>query len=320
MLFLILITLGALTLAGTAIFFSVLGLVQTFSFTALFWGSAIEASKLLVASFLTRFWKRVGIGTRILGVAAVIILMIITSAGIYGHILSSYQEGTIEIESQEILLEEAEENVNRISSRLQRLDTNIEDTQRDIEQANQTIREIVGREDAYITARTEQASTVREDRSNLEDRLERFQNEHDNLSERYENYQERYLELREEMLIVESRVGPIITVISIIGDEAGERAMLWFVLMIVLVFDPVAVYLTIQANRVAMFRKRDKEEKVLEQFQGRDNPSQQDHSISNKLDSLIESNADTQSKLSEVEKSVLKDKKKRDIKKDLMKD
>jgi len=330
MLFLILLTFGALTLASAAIFFSVLGLVQTFSITALFWGSAIEASKLLTASFLTRFWKRIGLVTKSLGIGAVVALMIITSAGIYGHIISSYQEGAIEIETQQILLDEAQQNVDRLSERLDSIDSNIRSTEQDIEQANQTIREVVGREDAYITARTRQAATVRDDRDNLEQRLEQLLGQRESLSDRHEEYQSTFLKLRSEMLMVEAKVGPIITVMSILGDEVGERAMLWFVLLIVLVFDPVAVYLTIQANRVAMFRKEDSEmvdEGIIEDS-GESPKEPEDASaitsiisgINDKLKDVVEKNEDTQSKLSQMEKSISKSEKKNQLKKDLMHD
>lgn len=328
MLFLVIITLSALGLAGAAIYFSVLGLVQTFSITALVWGSAIEASKLTTASFLTRYWHRASRLAKALGLFFVAALMMITSAGIYGHILSSYQESTIEVESQRIVMEEAQQDVDRLLATLTTLDESITITQNDITRANRDISEISARDDAFITARTRQADAVREDRDRLEERLTNLQTQRIEVASQHREAQREYLALRSEMLGVEAKVGPIITIISILGEDVGEKAMLWFILLIVLVFDPVAVYLTIQANKVAMYLKEDKQKK--EKLEPIKEPSEpippsilSDDStgeIKEQLSKIIEANTSTSEKISNMEKAMQKGEMKRDLRKSIMSD
>lgn len=328
MLFLILLTIGALGLAGSAIFFSVLGLVQTFSATALIWGSAIESSKLLTASFLTQYWNRIGKVTKTLGIVFVVALMLITSAGIYGHIISSYQEGTVEVDSQQIQLDEAQQNVDRLKERIESIDQNIESAENDIDKANEDISTILARDDAYITARTRQADTIREDRAELEERLETLLQRREELTQQHQEYQDAFLERRSDKLQTEAKVGPIITIISILGDDIGERAMLWFVLLIVLVFDPVAVYLTIQVNRVAMFLKEDGDKEDKTPSQEHNDSEQEDtghlndsiQSLNEKLSGLVKSTEENKSKLNDMEKSISKSEKKSELKKGLMSD
>lgn len=259
MFFLILLTLGSLILAGSAIFFSVLGLVQTFSITAMVWGSAIECAKLLTASFLTRYWESSGFATKVMGVTSIVALMLITSAGIYGHILSSYQKQSLSLDSNIILLETAEETLRIIDERIESLidrRSRIEDS---IESITSDISSISTREDNYITARTRQTDSMRSDRELLREELNDINVSLVELNDRRDEALRTTLDLKNTVLLSENEVGPIVIVMRLLGDDAGGKTIMWFILLIVLVFDPVAVYLIVQANKVAMIRARDKD-------------------------------------------------------------
>lgn len=261
--FLLLMILGVLVLAGNVIFFSVWGLTQTFTMTALFWGSAIEGAKLIIASFLYRARKELGLIAKAFGWFLVISMMIITSLGIYGHILSGYQEKEAEIRSQEIRVMDVTDTVSRFDERINDITEEINNVRAEISVMNQNISDISTRDDGFITARSRAADVIRQDRQDLQLRLDTLIQHRESIFEEREPFRERLILLQGEMLDVETKVGPIITLIELLG-ASGERAMLWFILLIVLVFDPAAVYLTIQANRVALSLKREKDEKLTQ--------------------------------------------------------
>src|SRR5690554_2315637 len=98
MLFLIITIITALSVASAAAFFSILGLIETFTMTTIVWGSVIEGGKLVAASFLYRFWNQISILWKAWLTFTIIVLMLITSLGIFGHITVSYQKDSLEFE------------------------------------------------------------------------------------------------------------------------------------------------------------------------------------------------------------------------------
>ncbi len=252
--------LGVLALAGNVIFFSVWGLAQTFTFTAFFWGAAIEGSKLVIASFLYRARQRLSRISKTVGWLIVVGMMVITSFGIYGHILSGYQQNDAEIRAQELRLRDAQTSLDRFDERLSDLNIEIESVRGEINVMNRNITEISTREDGFITARARAADEIRQDRVQLQERLDTLLTQREQIFEEREPIRERVIQTEAEMLDVELKVGPIVTIIELLGGT-GERAILWFILLIVFVFDPAAVYLTIQANKYAIWLKQEKKAK-----------------------------------------------------------
>ena len=90
----IFVGLVALSLAGCAAFFSIVGLSKLFAGAAvavIVMASTLEASKLVIASFLYRFWSTVNKSLRIYLLVAITIIAMITSIGIYGFLSGAYQ-------------------------------------------------------------------------------------------------------------------------------------------------------------------------------------------------------------------------------------
>jgi hypothetical protein len=81
-------------LAATAAFFSIAGLAKLFAGAAIpviIMASSLEISKLIIASFLYRYWKTVSTALKSYLLIATFIIMTITSIGIYGFLSSAYQ-------------------------------------------------------------------------------------------------------------------------------------------------------------------------------------------------------------------------------------
>ena len=91
----ILILIAALSLATVAAYYSVFGISKLFSSQAsavILMAAILEASKLITASYLERFWETIHWLRKTYLITALIALMAITSLGIYGFLVSAYQE------------------------------------------------------------------------------------------------------------------------------------------------------------------------------------------------------------------------------------
>ena len=112
MIFRILLVIVTLAIASAAAYFSVYGLAQLFSgamWSVVIMGSSIEAGKLVAASFLYRYWTKIGLALKSFLLASVAIVMIVTSVGIFGFLTSAYQKDTLplqEMEQRIVLLQE----------------------------------------------------------------------------------------------------------------------------------------------------------------------------------------------------------------------
>lgn len=151
MLFGLLILLTALTISGVAIYYSVAGLVAIFAAAAIpiiIMGSALEVGKLVAAMWLHRYWDRAGFLLKAYLSIAVIVLMLITSMGIFGFLSKAHIEQTAgasenfaqiqridaDIARQQTIITRAEDKIAATESKGTNNDTSIQD-QIDKEQA-----------------------------------------------------------------------------------------------------------------------------------------------------------------------------------------
>jgi len=255
MTFLILMICGTLLIASAAVFFSVLGLVQTFSETAVYWGTAIEVAKLILASFLYRFWDKTTKISKVIIIILIMFLMTITSLGIYGHIITSYQEGNLQVTNQNIKLETAQNRVDRTLEKIEIINERIDDNKSRIQDIDDEISRVP---DNFVTVRRELIQEREPEKTELRNRIDELFSEREKLFNELEEQQENISVLRIETGEVEQKVGPIIFVVETLG-ATGEKAVFWFVLIIVLSFDPAAVALTVYTNKVAMSLKENKQ-------------------------------------------------------------
>ena len=101
MVFVSILILTVLLIAGSAAFFSVFGLAAIFSgsfIPVVIMASSLEVGKLVAASFVYRYWKTLTILMRSYLIIAIFVLMFITSMGIFGFLSAAYQEDTLPLE------------------------------------------------------------------------------------------------------------------------------------------------------------------------------------------------------------------------------
>ena len=244
MIFTILLALSGLTLSAVAIYYSVIGLTAVFA--AAFWpvvimGTTLEISKLVAASWLKAYWTKIPLGMKVYMSTAVIVLMVITSMGIFGflskahldqNIVSGDVQGKIAIYDEKIKTER--ENIDAARKALTQMDA----------QVNERLSRSTddrGAERAVQIRRQQQA-----ERTRLQNDISRAQGTIAKLNE------ER-APIAAEVRKVEAEVGPIKYIAKLIyGDNPDanllEKAVTWVIMIIVFVFDPLAILMLLGAQ------------------------------------------------------------------------
>jgi hypothetical protein len=236
----------ALSLSALAAYYAVMGLVAIFAAAVVpiaLMGSLLEASKLVVASWLYRNWKEIPTLMKSYFVGALVVLMLLTSMGIFGFLSKAHLDQAIptgDVQSKLALIDEKikteKENINANRKELTQLDAQVDQT-------------IARTDDAKGT---ERAITVR--RAQQKDR-NRILNEIGTAQAKIAKYNEERAPIASEVRKVEAEVGPIKYIAALIyGDESTndvnmlEKAVRIVTILIVIVFDPLAVLLLIAAN------------------------------------------------------------------------
>ena len=236
----------ALSLSALAAYYAVMGLIAIFAAAVVpiaLMGSMLEASKLVVASWLYQNWKEIPALMKSYFVGALIVLMLLTSMGIFGFLSKAHLDQAIptgDVQSKLALIDEKikteKENINANRKELTQLDAQVDQT-------------IARTDDAKGT---ERAITVR--RNQQKDR-NRILNEIGSAQTKIAKYNEERAPIASEVRKVEAEVGPIKYIAALIyGDESAtdvtmlEKAVRIVTILIVIVFDPLAVLLLIAAN------------------------------------------------------------------------
>jgi len=240
--YLLLVT--ALALSACAAYYSIMGLVAIFAAAVIpifIMGSLLEASKLVVASWLYRSWKEVPLLMKTYFTTALVILMMLTSMGIFGYLSKAHLDQAVptgDIASKLALIDEKikteKENVNASRKELTQLDAQVDQT-------------IARTTDA---GGAERAIAIR--RGQQKDRA-RILNEIGAAQTKIAKLNEERAPIASEVRKVEAEVGPIKYIAALIyGDNPDadilEKSVRWVIILIVMVFDPLAVLLLMAAN------------------------------------------------------------------------
>jgi hypothetical protein len=262
--------LSGLTISAVAIYYSVAGLVAIFSAAVIpiiVMGVVLEVSKLVATVWLKTNWSRAPVLIRTYLSVAIAVLMIITSLGIFGFLSKAHSDQSlvsgdvlsrISLYDEKIKIER--DNIENARSLIKQMDDAVNGIQ-----ANGSDREIKLRDGrTYTRSAAELALSTR--RSQAKDRAE--------LTKQIEQAQATIVSLQEqrapiaaEVRKVEAEVGPIKYIAAFVyGDNPDanllEKAVTWVIIIIVAVFDPLAVILLLSSQySFAWFRKvRDEEE------------------------------------------------------------
>jgi hypothetical protein len=251
---------SGLTISAVAIWYSVAGLVAIFAAAVVpivIMGVVLEASKLIATIWLKWNWKRAPVLIRTYLLIAITVLMLLTSMGIFGFLSKAHLD-------QAVPTGDVTAKVTLIDEKIKTEKDNIETARKALAQMDAQVDQVLGRTDDARGA--ERAVQIRRnqtrERTALQADIAKAQTAIAKLNEEK-------APIAAELRQVEAKVGPIKYIASLIyGDDPEdnllERAVRWVIIIIVLVFDPLAVVLLLASQYSFQWFRQAREEETTE--------------------------------------------------------
>ena len=263
MLTIIITFLSAISISVIAAGYSIMGLATLFAGAVvpiIAMGSALEVGKLVAASWLYNNWRNKLVPQTIKAYLtfAVIVLIFITSMGIFGFLSKAHLDQVQPTSSNNIKIE-------LIDNQIKQQNLIIERANKTLTLLDSTLETYIGME--YVTRGLKEREKQKPERDTLTLAINEASDKIAELSD-----QKGSLQLEQDK--IEAEVGPIKYIAELIyGEQAQDyfdKAVRWVIIVLIFVFDPLAVLLLIAANISLRSRKLDKEEaenKVQKDYQ-----------------------------------------------------
>jgi hypothetical protein len=251
---------SGLTISAVAIWYSVAGLVSIFAAAVIpiiVMGVVLEVSKLIATVWLKLNWSRAPVFIRSYLIVAIAILMVITSMGIFGFLSKAHSDAGLvsgDVQSKIAIYDE----------KIKTAKENIEANRKQLKQMDEAVDQVMGRSTDEKGA--DKANNIRKsqqrDRSALAKDIEANQKLIAKLNDEA-------APIRAEVRKVEAEVGPIKYIAAFVyGDNPDanvlEKAVTWVIIIIVSVFDPLAVILLLASQySFQWFRKAREDEDLV---------------------------------------------------------
>jgi len=254
----LIVLLTALTISGVAIYYSVAGLAAIFASAVIpitIMGISLEIGKLVTAVWLHKYWDKATWWLRTYLSMAVFVLMFITSMGIFGFLSKAHIDQTLVSGTAQAGISSFDE---KIAYQRQLITTN----QTLIKQLDDVVNQTMAR--TTDAKGSERALQIR--RSQAADRT-RLVKEIDTANAEVSRLSAERAPLASEARKVEAEVGPIKYIAEFIyGTRADqtllEEAVRWVIIVIIFVFDPLAVLLLIASQYTFKWSQEEKAAKV----------------------------------------------------------
>lgn len=230
--------ISGITISGVAAWYSIVGLMSIFSGAAIaiaIMGVVLEVGKLITASWLYRNWKTASLLMKMYLIPAIVILMIITSLGIFGFLSRAHIEQNAPVST-------IENSIQRLNQQIDAEELNIDRNQKILAQLDKSID--VYFEMEYISKGLEERANQAEERQALNSAITES-------TDRITELELEKLSLQSQIDDIKVEVGPIKYVAELFYENAEaelENTVRILILIIVFVFDPLAVMLLIAGN------------------------------------------------------------------------
>ena len=262
-----LIALSALSISASAAFYSVTGLSMLFagaSTAVLIMASSLEVSKLVIASLLYQYWNTINKALRVYLTVATVILILLTSAGIYGYLSAAYQDTATKstIVDQKIAALETKKKL-------------YEQTRDNILKEKQSLTELRGTlSKGSTTQYTDKKGNLVVKSNNASfKQMETANKSDEKLSAKLDITNDSIFSLENKILEVKTtseasnELGPLKYISGLTGKPMDE-IINWFLFVIIFVFDPLAISLVIAANFAFAKLKKPEEMPLEEKVEG----------------------------------------------------
>ena len=266
----LLLGISALFVAFNAAFFSVTGLSKLFagaSFSVMLMAASLEAAKLITAGYLYNYWEKINKVFRWYLISGVVILVLITSLGIYGFLTSAFQDTFNQFsvnEKEKTFLQQKEkfyaDDVARYDEELQRISNNISTL------SNAKSQSIQVRDTSVVGGVRTTISTAElrlaQSRINVEEENRKgVQAKREVAADSLQSIQLKILDL-DTNLEGASELGPLQYLSGLTG-YGMDRIINWLILIIIFVFDPLAVALVVAFNNAVKVDKGESDKKKV---------------------------------------------------------
>ena len=261
------IALSALSVSASAAFYSVTGLSKLFagaSTEVFIMAGSLEISKLVIASLLYQYWDTINKGLRTYLTVACFVLILITSAGIYGFLSSAYQETAAlagNIDAQISLVEVKRDNIQEQLAVYNEEKSSINEAVTELRSGlSNNVIQYKDKETGEIITTTS-SSTRKALEKQLDQAIERqtqINTKVDGLNQQLFEYETEIVEIQTGSNVA-SELGPLKYLSGLTG-LGMDKIINYLLLIIIFVFDPLAISLVIAANFAFAQLKSSKEE------------------------------------------------------------
>jgi hypothetical protein len=248
----------ALAISAIAIYYSVAGLAAIFAAAVVpivIMGSALEIGKLVTAVWLHKYWSRAAWWLRTYLTTAVLVLMFITSMGIFGFLSKAHIDQTASAGDNTLQIQQFDQKISREQKK-------IADAELVTSQLDRTVQILL---DAQRLRGRDGAVAVRESQKNEREALNTIITESQQVIAKL---QEEKLVMTTQQVKLEAEVGPIKYIAEFVYGSSADKNMLeeavrWVIIIIIFVFDPLAVLMLIASQYTFKWAREDKEQNKL---------------------------------------------------------
>ena len=234
MLFTILVFLAALLIEGIGTYMSVVGLATLFAANPVIivMAIALDVGKVVSVSFLYRNWKKINLLMKTYMTTAALTLILITSAGVFGYLSAQFQKAIQGTSENVVLVQSMEDEKTRLQARKVEIDS-----------------QIAAIPPNFVTGRRQAIAA--------------FADEVQRINERLIIIDAELPALKVDTIKKQVEVGPIIYVAEAF-ETTPEIAVKYIIMVIIFVFDPLAIVLLIAGNFLMFEHKKQKEQKTID--------------------------------------------------------
>jgi hypothetical protein len=246
-----LVGFSALIIAGCAAYFSVTGLGVLFSGAAvsvMVMAGALEFAKLVAATYLKQEWENIKGFNKWYLTSAVALLMLITSAGIFGYLSNAFQSQSLKLQQvdREVLvyttkIEQNRSQITQLNTQLGQL-SSTQSTILEKGKVNSRLLRSIDQKDRQVVQINKKISDLQDQNAKNNDEINK---------------------IKVSNLDLEKEVGGFRFIAEVFGVEL-KKVVKFFIFLIVIVFDPLAVALIIAFNGLVLPKKKTKEELLSE--------------------------------------------------------
>ena len=259
-----LLLLTGLTISAVAIYYSVVGLAAIFSAAVIpiiVMGSALEVAKLVCASWLKANWSQAPRLMKIYMTTAVIVLMLITSMGIFGFLSKAHSD-------QSLVSGDVLSRISIYDEKIKTSKENIDANRKALKQMDEAVDQSMARSADEKGA--DKAVAIRRGQAKERARLQaEIASEQKNVAQ----LNEQAAPIRAEVRKVEAEVGPLKYIAAFVygatDESVLERAVTWVIITIIVVFDPLAVIMLLAAQMTFGWKK---EQELVPAYEPDDGP------------------------------------------------